>query len=334
MFSKPFSSILIVTSAFVLAFGQNEKKQEDKEQMPRTFSVSFEGGSYLGVQTEEITKDNFSKYGLSGVRGVAVAKVSENSPAAAAGIQAGDVIVRFDGEEVTGVRKLTRLVGEVDPDHQVRVTISRGGREQEITATVAKRPMPKFENGNFAFPQMGQMPDLKNLPQLKDMPNLKDLPPGDHVWTFPGGEGHAFIMRPGDGRMIGVGVIGLSKQLAEHYGVEGGALINEVRDGSPASRAGLRAGDVITDVDGKQVKNEIDLIRAINEKKEGDVTVTFSRDGKRQTVTVTPEKSKDGGFVLDSNDKDNGSLIAPALRNVLTGVLEGLPQGFSLASWM
>src|SRR5947209_1469585 len=134
MFNRFFSSILIVTSAFVLTIGQTEKTQEETDKAPQTFSFMIEGGgSYLGVEMTEVTKDNFAKYGLSGVRGVAIAKVSENSPAAAAGLQAGDVILRIDGEEVTGVRKLTRLVGEVDPDHQVRVTISRNGREQELT---------------------------------------------------------------------------------------------------------------------------------------------------------------------------------------------------------
>ena len=318
MFNKLFSSILIVTSAFVLAFGQNEKKP-DIDNAPRAFSFAFEGGSYLGVQTQEITKENFAKYGLTGVRGVAVEKVSDNSPAAAAGIQAGDVIVRFDGEDVTGVRKLTRLVSEVDPDHQVRVTISRNGREQEITATVAKRPMTEFQNGNFAMmPQMSEMPDLKSLPQMKDMPqfkampqmapmpDLKNMPEGPQVWSFPGGQGQSYILRAGEGRAIGVGVEGLSKQLAQHFGVDGGVMVSEVRDGSPAAKAGLKAGDIITQIDGKPVKDQMDVVRSINEKKEGDVAVTFVRDGRTQTVTVTPEKSKENGFFFNTGNKENG----------------------------
>ncbi|MBV9243058.1 MAG: PDZ domain-containing protein, partial [Acidobacteria bacterium] len=328
---------LIVTSSFVLAFGQDDKKLPEKSEAPRAFSFAFEGGSYLGVQTQEITKDNFGKYSLSGVRGVAVEKVAENSPAAAAGIQAGDVILKFDGEDVTGVRKLTRLVGEVDPDHQVRITISRGGREQEITATVAKRPMQAFEDGNFTFPKMGEMPNMpqfKEMPNLKELPNMKELGPGEHVWTFPGGEGRSFVFRPGEGRVIGVGVEGLSKQLAQHYGVEGGVLVSEVREGSPAAKAGLQAGDIITEINGKAVKDQMDIIRSINDKKDGDVTVTFIRDGKRQTVNITPEKSKEGGFLFDTNDKDNGSLIGPEIKNMLGNMLAGLPQAFSLASWM
>jgi len=336
MFTRFISSILIVTSAFVIAFGQDKKDEGDKS--PRTFAFTLDGGgSYLGVQTSEITKDNYSKYNLSGVRGVAVEKVSDNSPASAAGIQAGDVILRLDGEEVTGIRKLTRLVSEVDPDHQVRLTISRNGREQEITATLAKRPETKFEEGSFNFPGMQnfkmEMPDLKNLPQV---PNLKDMPEGEHVWTFPGGEGRSYIMRPGQGRAIGVSIIPLTKQLADRYNVTGGALVSEVRDGSPAAKAGLRAGDVITEVDGKQVKNQLDIIKAINDKKDGDVTVTFFRDGKRQTVNVTPEKSKENGFFFDSNDKDSGSLVSHGLRDLLTAAFSSLPTNAlsSLANWM
>ena len=309
---KFFSSILIVTSAFMIAFGQDSNKPGD-DNTPRAFSFAVEGGSYLGVQTQEINENNFSKYGLSHIRGVAVDKVSDNSPAQAAGLKAGDVILRFDGEDVTGVRKLSRLVSEVDPGHQVKLTISRNGYEQEITATLAKRPMTEFQNGNFTFPQMnGAMPDLKNLQQLKDlpqfksMPDLKNMPEGPQVWSFPGGQGQSYILRAGEGRVIGVSVTGLSKQLAEHFHVAGGALVSEVRDGSPAAKAGLRAGDIITEIDSKQVTNEMDLIKSINEKKDGNVAVTFVRDGRTQTVTVTPEKSKDGGFLFNTGDKDNG----------------------------
>ena len=334
MFTRFISSILIVTSAFVIAFGQDKK--EDGDRSPRTFAFTMDGGgSYLGVQTSEITKDNYLKFNLSGVRGVAVDKVSENSPASAAGIQAGDVIVRLDGEEVTGVRKLTRLVSEVDPDHQVRLTVSRNGREQEITATLAKRPAPKFEEGSFPGMQnfKFEMPDMKDLPQFKEMRDLKNMPEGQHVWTFPGGEGRSMVLRSGRG--IGVSILPLTKQLADRYQVTGGALVSEVRDGSAAAKAGLRAGDVITEVDGKQIKNQFDIIKAVNDKKDGDVSVTFIRDGKRQTVNVTPEKTKDNGFIFNTDDDDSGSLFGPRLRDMLTSAFASIPSGaWSLASWM
>ncbi len=306
MYIKSLISILIVTSSFIIAFGQTPEAKKDTEKGVRMMAWAFAGdGGYLGLQTREVNRENFSNYGLSGVRGVAVEKVMENSPAAAAGIQKDDVIVRFNGEEVTSTRKLTRLISEVAPDHQVTLTVIRGGHEQEVTATLGKHPMPKFENGNFAWAttpgEFGkiELPDMKNFPQLKDMPNGTP-----RVFAFPDGDGKAFTWRMGEGRQIGVGVTPLSKQLAEHFGVEGGALVSEVRENSPAAKAGLKAGDIITEINGKPVKGQFDIIRAVNEKKEGDVTLTIVRDHNRQTINVTPEKSKDGGFVFEKNDEE------------------------------
>jgi len=318
MFLKSIVSILIVTSSFILAFGQTPEAKKDTEKSPTAFAWTFQGdGSYLGVETQEVSKENFAKFGLRDVRGVAVAKVIDNSPAAAAGLQTGDVIVRFNGEEITGSRKLTRLIGEIDPDHQAKITVVRNGSEQEIMATMAKRTMPKFNNGNFEFRTpmpMGklEMPDLKSLPQLKDLPAFKEFPKGDmpQVFMSPNGEGQSFMWRSGEGRQIGIGVTSLTKQLGEHFGVDGGVMISEVRENSPASRAGLRAGDIIVQIDGKAVKGDFDLIRIINGKKDGDVTLTIVRDRNRQTITVTPEASKDNGFFFRTGD-ENG-LATPA----------------------
>src|SRR5437899_4071859 len=311
MFNKSFLSVLIVTSAFTLIFGQTPEAKKDKDNLAQAFAWSFDGdGGYLGVQTQEVNKENFAKFGLRDVRGVAVEKVLENSPAAAAGIQNGDVIVRFNGEEVTSTRKLTRLISEVSPDHQVALTVIRGGREQEITATLGKHPMPKFESGNFNFSTPGPMGNfdfdkLKNMPQLKDFPEMKDFPKGDmpHVFAMPNGEGKSFAWRAGEGRQIGVSVYQITKQLGERFGVESGVMINEVRENSPAAKAGLKAGDIIVEINGKPVKGDFDLMRTINEKKEGDVTLTIVRDRNRQTISVTPEASKDSVFLLQPDEE-------------------------------
>ena len=129
MYSKFIICAFITALSLLTAVAQTpDSKMERDAPLNRAFAFSFEGnGSYLGVQTSEITKDNFSKYGLSDVRGVAVAKVVEGSPAAAAGLKDGDVIVRFNGDAVTSGRKLSRLVSEVSPDHQARLTVLRGG---------------------------------------------------------------------------------------------------------------------------------------------------------------------------------------------------------------
>jgi serine protease Do len=310
MFIRSFLSVMIVTSAFTLVFGQTPDSKADTDKAPKTFAFSFDGGgSYLGVQTQEVNRDNFAKFGLKDVRGVAVEKVMENSPAAAAGLQVGDVIVKFNGEEVTGGRKLTRLVGEVDPDHQARITVLRNGREQDVTATLEKRKTPAFENGNFEMAApMGKF----EMPDMKDMPDFKNLPDGEmKTFTVPGGEGKVFTLRSG-GRQIGVGVTPLTKQLSAHFNVNSGLMINDVREGSPAEKAGLKAGDIIVEADGTAVKGNFDLIKAVNDKKEGPVNLTIDRGGSRQTISVTPEAAKDGGNYFYKGDGEDGSLT-PAM---------------------
>lgn len=325
-----FVSILVVTTSFILAIGQTPDAKKDDKKTAQTFSMFFDGdGGYLGVQTVEISRDNLAKFGLPEVRGVGVEKVVENSPAAAAGIRDGDVILRFNGEEITSGRKLSRLVSETSPDHQVRLTVLRGGSEQEITATVGKRPGVKFGDGNFKFdfpqfdhfemPQLKGLEKLKDLPQLHNLPQFKDFPKfeGPGVWTSPDGNSRVFTWRSGEGRIIGVSVQPLTKQLATHFGVESGMMISEVRENSAAAKAGLRAGDIIVEANGKAVKNDFDLIREVNSKKEGDVQLTIVREGKRQTISVTPEVSKDGGFFFNNDDQGGSQFFSTPAPRVL-----------------
>lgn len=266
-------------------------------------------GSYLGVQTREITKENFNQYGLREVRGVAVEKVVEDSPAAKAGLQAGDVIVRFEGEEVTSIRKLNRLISEVAPDHQARLTVFRNGSEREINATMGKREFPKFENSIFS----GDMPRIPPMPAMPDMPRVQIAPSLSFPPSFEM-DGDAFYYS--SDRQIGVSVSSLTKQLGEHFGVaEGkGLLINSVREDSPAAKAGLKAGDVVVEVDGKEVKSAFDLSRSINEKKEGTVNLTIIRNKSRQTVTVEPKSRDTKLFSPDSSGKiklSTETVVAP-----------------------
>lgn len=89
---------------------------------------------------------------------------------------------------------------------------------------------------------------------------------------------------------IGVGVTPLTEQLAQYFGADGGILINTVRDNSPAAKAGLRAGDVIVEIDGAAVKGPLGLVRAINDKNEGEITLKIIRDRTGQTISLTPHK--------------------------------------------
>jgi PDZ domain-containing secreted protein len=200
-----------------------------------------------------------------------------------------DVILRLDGENITSVRKLNRLVSEIAPDQSVRVTVSRGGAEQEVTATIGKRNNTSTVQG-FSFGGPNRVWKWEGDPK---------------EFKFEGAPFERFgfdLDKDGDltfllnnGRRIGVSTMQLNKQLADYFGITGGkgVLVTSVTEDGPAAKAGVKAGDVITAIDGEAVDSPGDISRAIGRKKEGSVTLTVIRNKSQQTIQVTPNE---GGF--------------------------------------
>jgi membrane-associated protease RseP (regulator of RpoE activity) len=291
-----------------------------QDESARAFALAFGGdGNYLGVYTETLTRENMSRYHITGEpRGVGVTQVAENSPAAKAGLQKGDVIVRFDGEEVSSTQKLSRLVSESAPEHTARLTVSRGGSEREISVTLAKRePFGaldanteawRSENGELFrwdgkdWQKQSQEEARKHSEEWrKQSEKLREqlersreqLERSRGQLQLLQGRGGGFAFTLGAGRRIGVTTTQLTDQLADYFGVsrEGGVLITSVAENSPAAKAGLKAGDIVTEVDGERIKGAGDLARLVSRKDEGDVTLTVTRERSRRTMRVTPEKS-------------------------------------------
>lgn len=315
MFSKRnlFAAFLILALAWTAAVAQTPPAAPAPPRIEGFTQFFTDGnGGYLGVQTQEVTKENFSKFGLREVRGVAIEKVVENSPAAQAGLQDNDVIVQVNGEEITSVRKLTRLLGEIAPDHKARITILRGGSEREITATLGKRPGATFSSGgSWTAPGL---PTPAPMPNILAPTIIAPINP-DALRRAPDGSRQFFSF--GSARQIGVGVSALNRQLGDYFGVSDGKglLINNVHENSAGAKAGLRAGDIIVEVDGKAVATMGELTRAINEKKEGDVSLTIIRNKNRQTIRVTPEKAAEGENIQRLRElmlQENGSVRVPS----------------------
>lgn len=257
-----------------------------------TFSLFTDGG-YLGVYAENISRENMARYHLSSPRGVGVTRVVPGSPAEKAGIRKDDVILRLDGENITSVRKLNRLVAEIAPDQSVKVAVSRGGAEQEVTATIAKR-----DNSTMAQDYFKVQPRVWKNPKNFDF--KWDFPLGEKFGFDFGHDGDLTFML-GNSRRIGVSTMQLNQQLAEYFGIAGGkgVLVTAVTADSPAAKAGVKAGDVITAIDGEAVDSPGDLARAINRKKDGAVTLTVIRNKSQQTFQVTPAE---GGSLSGSGD--------------------------------
>ncbi|MCA1617804.1 MAG: PDZ domain-containing protein [Acidobacteria bacterium] len=292
-------AVAALHAAVVAASAPAPPQSPDAPQTPAppagAATTFFFEGNFLGVRTEEVTRENASRYGVSGEpRGVGVREVVKGSPAEKAGLRVGDVIMRFDGEQVTSVRKLTRLIEEAAPGQAARLTVLRGGSEQQLTATLARRrpfigagvgPLVRGLGGDLhlgeGFGEHSELWQLKGDELRERLEEMRRKSPE--------------LFSLGSSRRIGVSTSSLGKQLADFFGVQHGVLINSVEANSPAEKAGLKAGDVVTEADGKQVEDPDDLIRALGAKQEGEVTLTVVRDRNRRTVRVTPERRQAPG---------------------------------------
>ena len=314
---------LILTVAPALAQEAAPAPPEPPEDL-NTFSFLIEGGGFLGVYGEDINNENMARYRLNQVRGVGITRIVADSPAEKAGLKKDDVILRIDGENVTSVRKLNRLVSEIAPDHAVKITISRNGAEQELTATMGKRQNSSRVSDVWT-PQVrtwGRQLDTDKLnrefgekfnrefgekfkgPQLD-----RDNANNDLTFFFS------------NSRRIGVSTVELTKQLAEYFGVTSGkgALVTAVSEGGPAAQAGIKAGDVITAVDGEEVDSPGDVARIISRKKEGEVTLTVIRNKSQQTFRVTPRQGASVGTLRDEmartiKDQVGRQIIIPRIE--------------------
>jgi serine protease Do len=226
-----------------------------------------EGGTWLGVRLEDLTAEKAKELKLAGEYGVIVNDVEEGSPAAKAGVAKGDVILEFAGEKVRSAAHLRRLVRETPAGRSVSIQVSRAGQMRTLTAKLEARG-----EGTFEMPAMPRLPNI-------------EIPEFNFVWQAGGAR-------------LGISGDELTPQLAAYFGVKQGkgVLVREVVVGSAAEKAGLKAGDVIVAVDGKEVTTVSKLRRALAGEKETEearkVTLTIVRDKREQTLTVELEPSE------------------------------------------
>lgn len=233
--------------------------------------AAYAGGSYLGVGVVELTSERAKTLKMAEERGVEVTRVEEGSPAQKAGVKTGDVVVEYNGQRIEGVEQFIRLVHETPAGRRVKLLVSREVGTQTLLATLgARQPaVPRIQAG---------MAPLR-MPQF-DMPEL----------PLPDIPGFYYSGRTG---MIGVQVETLPPQLAQYFGVKTGVLIRGVLENSPASRAGLKAGDVIVRVEEGTVVDIPDLLNALaTARAKGGCEIVIMRERKELKVPVTLETGR------------------------------------------
>jgi serine protease Do len=206
--------------------------------------------------------------------GVVIDDVSTDSPADKAGLKRSDVIVEFDGERVRSARQFARLVQETPSGRTVKVTITREGQRRDVQVTPDDRRGDVMVSGDFVGDYMRDLG--------RDFGRLGDhMPPFNFNFDFD----TPFTSN----RRLGVTTEELTGQLADYFGAKDGVLVTSVADGSAAARAGVKAGDVITSINGSRVGSREDLLRGLRDAANEDVQIGIVRDKKESSVTAKIE---------------------------------------------
>lgn len=235
--------------------------------------IGDDGSSWLGVETHEVTADKAKDLKLSAERGVVLGKIVPDSPAAKAGLKENDVVTEINGQRVEGAAQFRRMIHEIPAGRSIQLSVWRDGRTQTFSATLGKSqerrhamkmlaPTP----GTFAF----RMPEIPEIPPMEWNGNM----------LFGGGQPR-----------LGIDAEDLSGQLGTFFGAPDGEgiLVRDVNSGSPAEKAGVKAGDVITSLNGERIRTVGELrekLSAKHDDKDRTVKLGVLRSKSEMSLTV------------------------------------------------
>jgi S1-C subfamily serine protease len=229
----------------------------------RVHEIKIRSGAFLGVKMQELTDEVRDGLGIKAKSGVLINDVIKDSPAEKAGIEDGDVVVKFGRKKVTSPEQLSELVADAEAGDEVKVELHRDSKSMTVEVT---------------------------LGDWSDQPTVSFVTPGDFEFDFRDARSFVSSFRP---FRLGVQVSSLNEDLAPYFGVkEGeGILVLEVHDESTAKEAGVKAGDVIVGIADKDIKSISDIHEAMSEMDTGDdFEMTVVR--KKKKVTLKGEVSE------------------------------------------
>ena len=217
---------------------------------------------WLGVRIQAVTDEIAESLGLDKARGALIASVNDNGPAQMAGIQAGDVVLSFDGREVSDMRRLPRLVAETPVGKTVPVTLWRKRAENAVQVKVGRLDESNQQQAN------AQEPPKK------------------------GGRDDAGVVKT-----LGLTLSGITTDLREKFSLSDdskGVVVVDVAKDSPAAAKGVRPGDLIMEAAQEEVKNPGEVSTKIEEAKRSgrkSILLLVERQGDLRFIALRLDQS-------------------------------------------
>jgi serine protease Do len=198
---------------------------------------------YLGVRIQPMNEDLADALGLPANRGEFIQSVQPGEPAEAAGLMAGDVVLKVDGKDVTPDQSLSFIVANIEPGRRINLELIRDGQRRTIPVTVGRRPSEEELASQVFNPDEQQ----------------------DPLQRPPGAEGGVVE------QALGLQVIPITPQIAGQLGVQNaqGLVVTAVDPNSDAAAKGVARGTMILAVNGRNIASEQDLAAAISTAKAG-----------------------------------------------------------------
>ena len=260
---------------------------------------------YLGVDLRDVGQDEVAPLKLNDTRGAEIVHVDHDGPAGKLGLQKSDVILQMNGTPIQNQEQLRQMLRECPAGRSVTFVVSRDGQQQTLTTQLANRQ----EVERRAWEQHLVVPD----PELDTNPSPQagngfihsDTPSSLDKGAKPHRDflGATTVL---SASFTGAQLEVMGPQLAEFFGVEGnaGLLVRSVEANSPAEDAGLRAGDVVIQVNQVPVTTGSEWSKTIHQNRGKPVVLQVLRDRHEQTMTMTPDSKKRSSVVWPFAGKD------------------------------